>query len=592
MTSNKFRQTLTISRVGKVSASLLFLLLLLFLSPSCNQHWLGDVATYATEDSSTASTNLNVNIQTAISVGLQQAVEMDITPKLDGTFAKNAARMQVATNSANGYILTLSTSSDTNDLINSNASLQDSIKPTASNTTEANFANNTWGYSLIKAGEMPTVYNPVPTKDEAASLTVTGDQVNPTHTTYDLVFATKVDINLPAGSYSNSVIASAVANPITISTLNQLTYMQDMTPEICSNTRGTDRSTTITPGHEVHRRLIDTRDGKSYWVAKLADNNCWMTQNLALDLKEGMTLTSGDTNLENGRVITVQNIPLTDYTNANQPNILPATLTSVPEKLDIAASSYYYSQFSWNFGNYVYATPLNTTSCGEQTGSNPLENCANFQNITSWQPNFQSTIGAWKGDMSGPTIDDEEMAGLIAADLETHTYDAHYLVGNYYQYNAALAGTRKNPNSTKSTSSICPKSWLLPSSGNIGSSLAPFYDEKYSFYDLLKAYGYENENYTWNNGKPNIKFTFNMPNISNGNYYGNPAASPFYFVRGGAINSYAGTYDAMGQNSHYWSNAFYEDNGAGYHFSMGIDSFMPAARNSGIYGFTIRCVAK
>ncbi len=37
---------------------------------------------------------------------------------------------------------------------------------------------------------------------------------------------------------------------------------------------------------------------------------------------------------------------------------------------------------------------------------------------------------------------------------------------------------------------------------------------------------------------------------------------------------------------------FYEDNGAGYHFSMGIDSFMPAARNSGIYGFTIRCVAK
>lgn len=94
MTSNKFRQTLTISRVGKVSASLLFLLLLLFLSPSCNQHWLGDVATYAMEDSSTASTNLNVNIQTAISVGLQQAVEMDITPKLDGTFAKNAAKMQ------------------------------------------------------------------------------------------------------------------------------------------------------------------------------------------------------------------------------------------------------------------------------------------------------------------------------------------------------------------------------------------------------------------------------------------------------------------------------------------------------------------
>lgn len=48
--------------------------------------------------------------------------------------------------------------------------------------------------------------------------------------------------------------------------------MQQMTAEICSNSAE----------HES-KQLIDTRDNKSYWVAKLKDGNCWMTQNLDYD---------------------------------------------------------------------------------------------------------------------------------------------------------------------------------------------------------------------------------------------------------------------------------------------------------------------
>lgn len=44
-------------------------------------------------------------------------------------------------------------------------------------------------------------------------------------------------------------------------------------------------------------QLTDTRDGKQYWVAKLPDGNCWMTQNLDLDLSTSKTLTSADTNI-------------------------------------------------------------------------------------------------------------------------------------------------------------------------------------------------------------------------------------------------------------------------------------------------------
>lgn len=62
--------------------------------------------------------------------------------------------------------------------------------------------------------------------------------------------------------------------------------MQDMTPGGCAISNEGDT-----------KRLIDKRDGKYYWVAKLADGNCWMTQNLDLDLSTGTTLTPDNTNI-------------------------------------------------------------------------------------------------------------------------------------------------------------------------------------------------------------------------------------------------------------------------------------------------------
>ena len=44
-------------------------------------------------------------------------------------------------------------------------------------------------------------------------------------------------------------------------------------------------------------QLMDTRDGRMYWVGKLSDGSCWMTQNLDLDLSTSRTLTPSDTNI-------------------------------------------------------------------------------------------------------------------------------------------------------------------------------------------------------------------------------------------------------------------------------------------------------
>ncbi len=48
------------------------------------------------------------------------------------------------------------------------------------------------------------------------------------------------------------------------------------------------------------KQLTDIRDNKKYWVTKLKDGNCWMTQNLDLDLyvnNTGRTLTASDSDV-------------------------------------------------------------------------------------------------------------------------------------------------------------------------------------------------------------------------------------------------------------------------------------------------------
>ena len=65
--------------------------------------------------------------------------------------------------------------------------------------------------------------------------------------------------------------------------LDNIANMQDMTPEVCANTKE----------HQV-ATLKDVRDGNTYTVAKLKDGKCWMTQSLRI---AGKTLTSTDSDV-------------------------------------------------------------------------------------------------------------------------------------------------------------------------------------------------------------------------------------------------------------------------------------------------------
>ncbi len=208
-------------------------------------------------------------------------------------------------------------------------------------------------------------------------------------------------------SHGHSVRCIARTEPEETRTLANIEYMQDITAEICANTPE------ATADGKFQYQLKDSRDQKTYWVAKLKDNNCWMTQNLDLDLYvDGVNrkLTSADSDVAS------------DWTS-----------TTGASRLWTGDSSNYNIARYYNPGEYAYANPTNRLNGG--CGMLSSTTCAN----AGWKP------------MSGASTDD------------SRNEITHYLAGNYYSWGAATAGQAANiGESGESTQSICPKEWKLP----------------------------------------------------------------------------------------------------------------------------------
>ena len=81
--------------------------------------------------------------------------------------------------------------------------------------------------------------------------------------------------------------------------LDNIANMQDMTPEVCANTKE----------HQV-ATLKDVRDGNTYTVAKLKDGKCWMTQNLRIIDK---TITPADSDVTSNYTIPASSISGFDH---------------------------------------------------------------------------------------------------------------------------------------------------------------------------------------------------------------------------------------------------------------------------------------
>ncbi len=77
-------------------------------------------------------------------------------------------------------------------------------------------------------------------------------------------------------------------------TLEDITYMQEMTPEICANSKVGDSNT-----------LTDSRDASTYGIKKLSDNKCWMTSSLRIFNKK---ITSEDSDVSESYTYTIPSL--------------------------------------------------------------------------------------------------------------------------------------------------------------------------------------------------------------------------------------------------------------------------------------------
>lgn len=570
----KLKRHRQLNLVGGSSAAILCVLALVLLNPnamnSTTALQCGAETCGANSTESKARTGLNAEIASVIAVGVTPSVNLEITPRSTGVFQTSTAKLNIQTNNNSGFSVYMRTANGKSTLSSTDKTNTQAINAVAEN---GEFTANTWGYKL----GTDTQYHPVATSADRPILNETNVNLGQGNE-YDLTFGVNVDTSLPAGQYSNAVEISALANPTAVTSLYQLTYMQDMTPKICEQT-----ADYVDVNNYVTKQLIDTRDGKKYWVAKLADGNCWMTQNLALDLSTERTLTATDTDLvyapqENGKAY--EFTPLSNTSDV---------IEKVSGGLDEPAVTQ-----SWDFGDYVTVAggvDINGTLSGHSADTLAGNEEDGILDVSGreWAPTYYAQPGSWEYDPLQGIITSTNLNAythqntMVAANSSQKTYDAHYLIGNYYQFNTATAGLGLDAaENTYVNASICPKGWMLPRAGTIQNP-----GEK-SFENLLAS-----------------QFGGPLTEDSNHFIHVQTTVAPLYFTRSGANLRFdkAASNSAivnLGWNGGYFTGVkFHQDpNGSFWQTTaksilLDYDVVLSTNHTTGIWQATpIRCVAR
>ena len=188
----------------------------------------------------------------------------------------------ISSNSSNSNIATgLATSGANSNWAMKISSVAGSYAPTISNGT-----NGTEDFTTFHS--VPNIFTKIASFSSATNTTV-GSQLQSTYRIY-------VSPTQPADTYTGKVkytlvhpgntlvpttsisqaYASAGKSKVTVGT-NSYYVLQDMNTSICSAVDPIGSDATVT-------EVVDVRDNNIYKIAKLEDGNCWMLDNLALDL--------------------------------------------------------------------------------------------------------------------------------------------------------------------------------------------------------------------------------------------------------------------------------------------------------------------
>ncbi|MBR2741794.1 hypothetical protein IKD98_03550, partial [Candidatus Saccharibacteria bacterium] len=278
--------------------------------------------------------------------------------------------------------------------------------------------------------------------------------------------------------------------------------------------------------------LTDQRDNETYAVAKLADGNCWMIENIRLE-NTGTDNTSGS--LAQG-----YNASFAGLADPEGPSLFATYVTTA---------------------NTLYSTDGSTDKT--ISGSNQGYRFPRYNNVNT------------------PTTATDRPSNPTSNSATNSTSDASmYSYGNYYTWAAAIADTTyySTNNQSVTSTSICPTGWHLQKGGNNQNTAN---NEFLAFSEALigaKPANYDSQTYPYYTGTPEGTDTSNALR-----------AYPNNFVYSGSVSG--GSVNSRGSGGYYWSSTA-NSGGSAYSMSFGSSYVYPGAGHDyKYYGSTIRCVA-
>ncbi len=336
--------------------------------------------------------------------------------------------------------------------------------------------SNTWGYKWSDADSYIT---PSVNGTPLDNLPVLDNDGNATFTK-TLTFGAKFSNSAEMGTYHASGILTLVTAPKNVVNPFGVETMQEMTPTVCQNANENDTY-----------QLRDTRDNKYYWVTKLKDGNCWMTQNLALEL-DNPNINSENTDITGSfpsmsKVSNVSAWPQTSYNLSLEKSWYDASEWILIESGSANGYCSLATNWFWSCDNlskiidfaddqtWTSTHDVNFTTASQYTGTDGTTSCSKKVGWPIGKPIEGSTVCSIYYDDFMMVIN-EKFGGSYK----------HHLLGNYYTYQASLAGTgvinSDINNSENASGSICPKNWFLPR--------RTYIDVNGSYAHLFNAYGF------------------------------------------------------------------------------------------------------
>ena len=276
--------------------------------------------------------------------------------------------------------------------------------------------------------------------------------------------------------------------------------------------------------------LTDQRDNETYAIAKLADGNCWMIENMRLE--------NTGTDNTNGSLAQGYNASFAGLADPEGPSLFDFVTT---------ANSLY----------SIDGSTDKTVSGSNQDYRFPRYNNVNTPTTTTDRPNNPTTNSATN----------------ITSNAGMYSY------GNYYTWTAAIADTTdySTNNQSITNTSICPTGWHLPKGGDNQNTAN---NEFLAFTEALigaKPANYDSQTYPYYTGTPEGTDASNSLR-----------AYPNNFVYSGNVNS--GSVNYRGSRGFYWSSTTLSGS---YVYRMGFLSnyVFPSTEGGGKYiGNSIRCV--